>query len=83
MTAMALEPGQSPPLAVITPNDQRGVIFVTGWFALAATLICLVVRAYVRVGFGQAIGRDDYAITASFVSSPRPLVGYVDDKIGA
>ncbi|KAK5166213.1 uncharacterized protein LTR77_008474 [Saxophila tyrrhenica] len=65
--ARRLEPGQSPPLAVITPDDQRGVIFVTGGLALAATMVCLVVRAYVRMGSGQAFGSDDYAIALSFL----------------
>lgn len=80
---MKLEPGQSPPLAVITPNDQRGVIFVTGGLALATTLVCLIVRAYVRMGFGQAFGSDDYAIVTSFVSSPPPCARHVDTKMCA
>ena len=63
-----LEPGQSPPLAVITPDDQRGILYITGGMALASTVVCLNVRAYVRLGFAQAVGSDDYAIIASFVS---------------
>lgn len=64
---MPLDPGQSPPLAVITPEDQRGVVYVTGGLAIATTLVCLVVRAYVRLGLGQTVGSDDYAIVTSFV----------------
>ncbi|KAF2481598.1 hypothetical protein BDY17DRAFT_335308 [Neohortaea acidophila] len=60
-------PGTQPPLAVITHNDQRGVLFVTGALALAATLVSLLTRAYVRAGFGQSFGRDDYALGAAYV----------------
>ncbi|KAK5688244.1 hypothetical protein LTS10_000222 [Elasticomyces elasticus] len=64
---MQLQPGQSPPFAVITEGDQRGVIYITSGLALATALVCLVVRAYVRMGLGQAVGKDDYAIVASFL----------------
>lgn len=68
MATVRLQAGQSPPLAVITPDDQRGVLYVTGGMALATAIVCLAVRAYVRLGFGQAVGSDDYAVIASFVS---------------
>ncbi|KAK3660824.1 hypothetical protein LTR56_000582 [Elasticomyces elasticus] len=64
---MQLQPGQSPPFAVITEDDQRGVVYITSGLALATALVCLVVRAYVRMGLGQAVGKDDYAIVASFL----------------
>ncbi|KAK4962817.1 hypothetical protein LTR10_000444 [Elasticomyces elasticus] len=64
---MQLQPGQSPPFAVITKDDQRGVIYITSGLALATASVCLVVRAYVRMGLGQAVGKDDYAIVASFL----------------
>ncbi|KAK5729898.1 hypothetical protein LTR17_011537 [Elasticomyces elasticus] len=67
LAAMQLQPGQSPPFAVITEDDQRGVIYITSGLALATALVCLVVRAYVRMGLGQAVGKDDYAIVASFL----------------
>ncbi|KAK5702859.1 hypothetical protein LTR97_003805 [Elasticomyces elasticus] len=64
---MQLQHGQSPPFAVITKDDQRGVIYITSGLALATASVCLVVRAYVRMGLGQAVGKDDYAIVASFL----------------
>jgi hypothetical protein len=63
-----LQPGQIPPPAVITPDDQRGAIYITGGLAIATSVVCLVVRVYVRFGFGQDVGSDDYAVGGSFVS---------------
>ena len=61
-------PGQTPPIAVITPNDQEGAILVTGGLGLAIVFISLVVRAYVRMGFMQAkFGLDDILIGVAFV----------------
>ena len=64
---LPLQPGQRPPLAVNTETDQRGALYVTGGIVLALTAICLVVRAYVRIGWNQTLGSDDYAIGAAFV----------------
>jgi hypothetical protein len=76
-----LLPGQRPPLAVISPDDQGGAIFVTGALALAICAICLVVRAYVRAGYmNNTFGPDDIVIAVAFVC---PTTAIQNRKFGS
>lgn len=71
--SQSLNPGQRPPIAVITPDDQGGAIFVTSGLALAICAVSLVVRLYVRAGFmNSSLGADDIAIGIAFVSLAIP-----------
>jgi len=69
-TIPSLLPGQSPPLAIITPTDQRGVLLIVVALCLATGLVSLIIRAYVRMEFSRSYGWDDILIAAAFVRVP-------------
>lgn len=53
-----------PPLAAITPVDQRGVLWVIGIISLAFIYLTLALRVFVR---WRRFQPDDYAILAACV----------------
>ncbi|KAK4940170.1 hypothetical protein LTR10_019705 [Elasticomyces elasticus] len=66
-SVLQLLPGQTPPLAVITPTDQRGVLYIITALCLATSIVSLLIRGYVRVEFSQSYGKDDISIGAAFI----------------
>lgn len=67
--SVQLMPGQSAPFAIVTPTDQRGVLWIVTAFCLATAITSLLIRAYVRVEFSQSYGKDDISISGAFVSA--------------
>ncbi|KAK5049004.1 hypothetical protein LTR84_005426 [Exophiala bonariae] len=65
---LELMPGQSPPIAIVTPTDQRGVLWIVTWFCLATAVVSLLIRVYVRIAFSQSYGKDDISIFGAFIS---------------
>lgn len=63
-----LMPGQSPPIAIVTSTDQRGVLWIVTWFCLVTAIVSLLIRVYVRIAFSQSYGKDDISILGAFVS---------------
>jgi hypothetical protein len=76
--AVQLMPGQSPPIAIITPTDQRGVLWIVTPFCLVAVIVSVLIRAYVRVEFSQSYGKDDISIFGAFVCFHQEL--HLDQK---
>ena len=66
---LELMPGQAPPIAIVTPTDQRGVLWIVTWFCLATAIVSLLIRIYVRIAFSQSYGKDDISIFGAFVSA--------------
>ncbi|KAI1618475.1 hypothetical protein EDD37DRAFT_622808 [Exophiala viscosa] len=66
-SVLQLLPGQTPPLAIITPTDQRGVLYIITALCLATSIVSLLIRAYVRVEFSQSYGKDDISVAAAFI----------------
>jgi hypothetical protein len=64
-----LLPGQSAPLATITPTDHRGLVAIATALGLIFSLISIVIRAYVRYQFSNSFGTDDVVIAVAFVLS--------------
>ncbi len=64
---LELFPGQSPPVAIITPTDQRGVLWIVTALCIATATLSLLIRAYVRIEFSQSYGKDDVSIGVAFV----------------
>ncbi|PYI07823.1 hypothetical protein BO78DRAFT_385747 [Aspergillus sclerotiicarbonarius CBS 121057] len=60
------------PLVVIDESHHAGIVIVVGTLALIMTLICLVIRVYVRTLLSPGFGRDDHLLfvaTTSLVMS--------------
>jgi len=55
----ALLPGQSPPLSVLTPTDQTGVIYIATALGLVFALISLLIRYFIRVDLQNKVSADD------------------------
>jgi hypothetical protein len=68
--ATDLLPGQSAPLTVITPTDQRGVVLIATALSLSFTLISLLIRLFIRLEFRQRFARDDLLVALAAVRSP-------------
>lgn len=62
-----LLPGQSAPLAVITPTDHSGLILITAALGLTFAVVSLFIRAYVRYEFSNRYARDDLLVAAAMV----------------
>jgi hypothetical protein len=58
-SAPTLLPGQSPPLTIITPIDQSGVVLITTALGLIFGLISLLIRMFIRLEFQTGFSRDD------------------------
>ncbi|KIW20095.1 hypothetical protein PV08_00670 [Exophiala spinifera] len=85
MADLQLTPGQSPPLAIITDTDQRGVLWIITGIGLATVATSLVIRAYVRIEFSRSYGLDDISIAVAslfFVIQSALVIVAVRDGIG-
>lgn len=68
-SSSALAPGQLPPLSVITPTDQGGVILIVTALCMIFSLISILIRVYVRLQLRHTIMRDDVMVSASMIFS--------------
>ncbi|OBT57700.1 hypothetical protein VE04_01952 [Pseudogymnoascus sp. 24MN13] len=68
-TAPVLAPGQSPPLTVISPTNQGGVILIITVLAMVFALVSILIRLYIRLQIRHAYERDDTAIAVAMVFS--------------
>lgn len=67
--AGGLLPGQSAPLATITPTDHRGLVAIATALSLVFAFVSIVIRAYVRYQFSNSFGADDVVIGVTFLFS--------------
>lgn len=66
-TAPVLAPGQSPPLTVISPTNQGGVILIITALGMVFALVSILIRLYIRLQIHHAYERDDTAIAVAMV----------------
>ena len=62
-----LLPGQSPPLTVITPTDQRGIVIIATGLSLVFALVSVLLRLFIRRDFRHSFFGDDVAALMSMV----------------
>lgn len=62
-----LLPGQSPPLSVITPTDQGGVVLIVTALGMIFALISIIIRVYIRLQLRNAFARDDVVVSVAMV----------------
>jgi len=63
----ALLPGQSPPLTVITPTDQGGILYIATALALIFAFISILIRLFIRMEFRHSFSNDDIAALLAMV----------------
>ncbi|KAJ9612102.1 hypothetical protein H2200_003699 [Cladophialophora chaetospira] len=66
-TTVAVPPGQSPPFAVVTPDDHEASILISTAFGLACFLFFAGIRTVIRTTISHGIGLDDYLFYAATV----------------
>ncbi|KFY38630.1 hypothetical protein V494_04294 [Pseudogymnoascus sp. VKM F-4513 (FW-928)] len=64
-----LAPGQSPPLTVISPTNQSGVLLIVTALGLVFALVSILIRLYIRLQIRHAYERDDTAVAVAMVFS--------------
>lgn len=66
-TTPALAPGQSPPLTVISPTNQGGVVLIITALGMVFALVSILIRLYIRLQIRHAYERDDTAVAIAMV----------------
>ena len=67
-TPTPVPPGQAPPFQVIDDQHQAGVIIITAAICLSISLVCLLIRLYVRLYLSPPFAYDDYVLLGATVS---------------
>ncbi|KFZ03048.1 hypothetical protein V502_11277 [Pseudogymnoascus sp. VKM F-4520 (FW-2644)] len=68
-TTPVLAPGQSPPLTVISPTNQGGVILIITALGMVFALVSILIRLYIRLQIRHSYERDDTAVAIAMVFS--------------
>ncbi len=63
-----LLPGQSPPLTIITPTNQSGIVLIVTTLALTTALISILIRVYMQLKIRRQYSHDDFLALISMVS---------------
>lgn len=66
-TSPVLAPGQSPPLTVISPTNQGGVVLIITALGMVFALVSILIRLYIRLQIRHAYERDDAAVAVAMV----------------
>lgn len=61
-------PGQSPPFQVVDDLHHGAWIIITAAFGLVVSLVCLLIRVYVRLALSPPFAYDDYVLLGATVS---------------
>ena len=63
-------PGQSPPFEVVDDFHHGAWIIITAALGLVVSLVCLLIRLYVRLMLIPPFAQDDFILLVATVSSP-------------
>lgn len=66
-TTPVLAPGQSPPLTVISPTNQGGVVLIITALGMVFAFVSILIRLYIRLQIRHAFQRDDIAVAIAMV----------------
>ncbi|KAJ6166660.1 hypothetical protein N7470_002107 [Penicillium chermesinum] len=67
--AIKVPPGQSPPFETIDDKHHAGIIIITGAICLMISLVCLLIRVYVRAFLSPPWGSDDVILLAATITA--------------
>ncbi|KAJ5963996.1 uncharacterized protein N7479_003872 [Penicillium vulpinum] len=67
--AVKVPPGQSPPFETIDDKHHAGIIIITGAICLVISLVCLLIRVYVRAFLNPPWGADDFILLGATISA--------------
>jgi hypothetical protein len=69
MSGPVVPPGQAPPFQVIDDQHHGGLIVIAGAICLSISLVCLLIRLYVRLILSPPFAHDDYVLLGATVSA--------------
>ncbi|CRL26708.1 DNA methylase, N-6 adenine-specific, conserved site [Penicillium camemberti] len=67
--AIKVPPGQSPPFETIDDKHHGGIIIITAAICLVISLVCLLIRVYVRIFLNPPWGSDDIILLGATISA--------------
>ena len=65
--AIKVPPGQYPPFEVVHDQHHAGIIIITAAICLVISLVCLLIRVYVRFLLSSSFGSDDLILLGATV----------------
>lgn len=80
--AIKVPPGQSPPFETIDNKHHGGIIIVTAAICLMISLVCLLIRVYVRIFLNPPWGSDDIILMGATVRKEKKLTSPVHEADG-
>jgi len=60
-------PGQSPPFETVDAKHQGAFVIITAAFGLSVSLVCLLIRLYVRLVLNPPFSYDDFVLLGATV----------------
>jgi hypothetical protein len=70
--AIKVPPGQSPPFETVDSDHHAGIIIIVSAICLVLSLVCLLIRVYVRFFLSPPFGIDDVILLGATVSTTHP-----------
>jgi hypothetical protein len=80
--AIKVPPGQSPPFETIDDKHHAGIIIITAAICLMISLVCLLIRVYVRIFLSPPWGSDDIVLLGATVRNREKLTCSVNEANG-
>ena len=72
--AITVPEGQSAPFETIDSKHHAGIIIITTAICMVITLVCLLIRMYVRLLLSPPLAFDDIILLGGTVSCPLSLI---------
>lgn len=69
---MYVPPGQSPPFEVVDDLHHGAWLIITAALGLVVSLVCFLIRLYVRLMLIPPFSRDDWVLLGATVSNDLP-----------
>ncbi|KAL2007716.1 hypothetical protein VTN00DRAFT_7698 [Thermoascus crustaceus] len=69
MPGPIVPPGQSPPFEVVDAEHHGAWVIITAAFGLSVSLVCLLIRLYVRLVLNPPFSYDDYVLLGATASA--------------
>ncbi|KOS48288.1 hypothetical protein ACN38_g685 [Penicillium nordicum] len=80
--AIKVPPGQSPPFETVDDKHHGGIIIITAAICLVISLVCLLIRVYVRIFLNPPWGPDDIILLGATVRNQEKLTSHVNGANG-
>lgn len=77
MPGPVVPPGQSPPFEVVDAEHHGAWVIITAAFGLSVSLVCLLIRLYVRLILNPPFSYDDFVLLGATVWMKLPSLPFL------